>query len=158
MEDCSGDQHWTLNLMRQDKVSRGAVSEILETLAGLGAAWRERRYDDLTQFFAEDMIFMLPGFGGRLEGSAAVIASYQEFMDRVTLTDYRESAHAVDVWADTAVANFEWEMSWLAGGVPNHERGHDVFVVRRLTAGGRWQAVWRTMIFEPSGTEIPPFA
>lgn len=129
--------------------SRGAATEVARTLAALSAAWQGRRYDELAGLLAEDMVFALPGFGGRLEGAAAVVASYREFMERVTLTAYEEAAPAVDVWGDTAVASFRWEMAWLAGGVPNREAGHDVFVLRRAAAGAPWRAVWRTMTFDP---------
>jgi hypothetical protein len=44
------------------------------------------------------MVFALPGFSGRLDGAAAMVASYGEFMERATLTACEESAPAVDVW------------------------------------------------------------
>ena len=135
--------------MIKDEESRQAVTEVVQTLSGLSPAWRERRYETLAQFFAEDMVFTFPGFGGRLEGASAVVESYREFMDRVTLTAYTEATPAVDVWGETAVASFAWEMAWLAGGVPNRESGHDVFVFRRAAPGAPWQAVWRTMTFAP---------
>ena len=116
-------------------------------LAGISAAWRERRYGDLSRFFAEDMVFALPGLSGRLEGRDAIVASYREFMERITLTAYSEDSLAVDIWGDTALATYRWEMQWLAGGVPNHETGHDVFAFRR--ANGAWTAIWRTMMFTP---------
>lgn len=121
---------------------------VAQTLAALSAAWRERRYEDLTEFLAEDMVFALPGLGGRLEGASAVVASYREFMDRVTLTAYTEAEPDVAIWGETAVATFRWEMGWLAGGVPNHETGHDVFVLRRASVGAPWRVVWRTMMFD----------
>jgi ketosteroid isomerase-like protein len=96
--------------------------------------------------FAEDMVFTLPGFSGRLDGREAIVASYREFMERVTLTSYREEPLAVHVWGDTAVASYRWDMAWLAGGVPNHETGHDVFAFRHTN--GAWLAIWRTMTFD----------
>jgi uncharacterized protein (TIGR02246 family) len=142
--------------MIKDEESRQAVTEVVQLLSDLSAAWRERRYENLAQFFAEDMVFTLPGFGGRLEGASAVVASYREFMDRVTLTAYAEATPVVDVWGETVVASFAWEMAWLAGGVPNRESGHDLFVFRRSAPGAQWRAVWRTMTFEPSSAEKAP--
>jgi uncharacterized protein (TIGR02246 family) len=116
-------------------------------LERISAAWQTRRYDDLSQLFAEDMVFSIPGQTPRLEGRDAIVASYREFMDRITLTSYREDLHSVDVWGETAVASFRWDMEWLAAEVPNHETGCDVFAFRHVD--GRWLAVWRTMIFTP---------
>jgi uncharacterized protein (TIGR02246 family) len=124
------------------------ADEVRAALERISAAWQARRYDDLSQLFAEDMVFSIPGQTPRLEGRGAIVASYREFMDRVALTSYREDLHSVDVWGEMAVASFRWDMAWLAGEVPNHETGCDVFAFTR--AGGRWLAVWRTMIFTPT--------
>jgi len=123
--------------------------ELRRVLAALSAAWQGRRYDSLAQIFADNMVFALPASSARLEGARAIIESYREFMDRVTLTEYREEDPCIDIWGDTAVVTYRWEMAWLAGNVPNRETGHDVLVFRR-DPGAPWRAVWRTMSFEPS--------
>ena len=134
--------------------SVAAREAVRRTFLQLSAAWQARRYDELATLLADDMVFALPDFGGRLEGGAAVVASYREFMERITLTAYREDAPTIDVWGDTAVVSYRWEMAWLAGGVANDESDYDVFVFRRMAnsdAGTEpWLAVWRTMTFEPA--------
>jgi uncharacterized protein (TIGR02246 family) len=132
-----------------DSVSLSALDpreEIRRVLAAVSAAWQGRRYDLLAQLFADDMVFALPASSARLDGAQAIVESYREFMDRVTLTEYREEDPSIDVWGDTAVVTYRWEMAWLAGNVPNREAGHDVFVFRR-NPGAPWRAVWRTMSF-----------
>ena len=98
------------------------TSEVRRTVEALSAAWRERRYDALAALFADDMVFALPGFTGRLEGGPAIVASYREFMDRVELTHYQEDAPTIDVWGDTAVVSYRWDMAWVAGGVRDRPR------------------------------------
>jgi uncharacterized protein (TIGR02246 family) len=132
--------------MTRDNMSTDAGDAVRAVAARISAAWQERRYDDLGDLFAEDMAFTFPGMAGRVEGRDAIVASYREFMDRITLTSYVEDPLVVQVWGDTAVAGFRWEMAWLAGGVPNQATGHDVFAFR-LTERG-WRAIWRTMSFD----------
>jgi uncharacterized protein (TIGR02246 family) len=127
-------------------MSTDAMDAVRAATSRISAAWQERRYDDLSRMFAEDMVFTLPGFSGRLEGREAIVTSYREFMERVTLTSYREEQLVVHVWGDTAVASYRWDMAWVAGGVPNHETGQDVFAFRH--ANGTWLAIWRTMTFD----------
>lgn len=122
--------------------------DVAGALARLSAAWQARQYDALEALFDPDIVFALPGGAGRVHGRAAIVESYREFMERATITEYREEPPSIDVWGDTAVATYRWEMAWLAGGVANRESGTDVFVLRR-TAPGAWRAVWRTMIVEP---------
>ena len=105
---------------------------VREVIARDNDEWRDRRYDDLPQMFAEDMVFTLPGFSGRLEGREAIVASYREFMDASRSRPISKDGLVVDAWGDAAVASYRWDMAWLAGGVPNHETGHDVFVFRHL--------------------------
>ena len=139
-----------------------AVRDVVHrTFLQLSAAWQGRRYDELEGLLAEDIVFALPGLEGRLEGAPAVVASYREFMERVTLTAYREETPAIDVWGDTAVLICRWQMEWLAGGVPNAESGHEVFVFRRSPntdpQATSWRAVWRTMTFDaPKATPGAP--
>jgi uncharacterized protein (TIGR02246 family) len=127
-------------------MSSDASDAVRAATARINAAWQERRYDDLRQMFAEDMVFTLPGFTGRIEGPEAIVASYREFIERVRLTSYREDQLVVHVWGDTAIAGYRWDMAWLAGGVPNHETGQDVFAFRHRN--GAWLAIWRTMTFD----------
>jgi hypothetical protein len=121
-------------------------TEIATAMTALSAAWQGRRYDDLAMWFAPDMVFTLPGGAGHLAGPPAIVASYREFMDRITLISYRESTPDIEAWSDLAVVSFTWEMDWLADGVSNHGSGRDIFALRR--AAGRWQAIWRTMSFD----------
>jgi uncharacterized protein (TIGR02246 family) len=124
------------------------VDDVRAVLDRISEAWQTRRYEDLSRLLAQDMVFALPGLTARLEGRDAIVASYREFMDRITLTSYREDEHSINVWGGMAVASFRWDMAWLAGGVPNHEIGRDIFAFRHAGDAG-WIAVWRTMLLEP---------
>src|SRR6266498_4047709 len=105
-----------------------ASSQVLATLGRLSEAWRNRRYAELEGLFDERVIVILPGFAGRLEGREALVRSYQEFMERASLEEYREDTPTIDTWADTAVAYYHWSMTWTAGGKTERGSGHDLFV------------------------------
>ena len=110
-------------------------------------AWRHGRWDALAACFDERMVVVGPGMARRATSGRAAAESYREFMERATLIRYRADEPAVDVWADTAVATFAWEMVWEADGTPHHDVGHDVLVCRRdAAAPDGWLAVWRTMV------------
>jgi hypothetical protein len=71
-------------------------------------------------------------------------------MERVTIQRYEEGEPVVDVWGDTAVAIYRWEMAWTSGGVPKREAGHDILVLRRPAPGdgAAWRVVWRAITSE----------
>ena len=142
----------------KEAAERAAQDERPAVLAFLGrmsAAWQARRYEELAACFDERMVIAAPGFQARVEGREACVESYREFQSRVTITEYREDVPTVDVWGDTAVATYGWEMAWDAGGTHNRESGFDVFVLRRDGgasdggASGVWRAVWRTITPAP---------
>jgi ketosteroid isomerase-like protein len=45
-----------------------ATEGVKAVLAAISSAWQERRYADLSQLIAADMVFTLPGMSGRLVG------------------------------------------------------------------------------------------
>jgi hypothetical protein len=50
----------------------------------------------------------------------------------------------VDIFGDTAIAVYAWNMTYELSGLEYRESGHDVFVFNRDQ--GRWLAVWRVML------------
>jgi hypothetical protein len=55
-----------------------------------------------------------------------------------------ESDAEIDVWGNTAVPSYAWEMHYEMGGANCRESGRDRFVFKR--DGGKWPAVWRAVL------------
>lgn len=119
-------------------------AQVLEVLAEVTRAWRERDFDALPALFAPDMVMALPGLSGYLEGREACIESFRDFTAAASVDRYAESAHRVDVSGDTAVASYRWEMAWTRGGHAHAAAGHDLFALRR--EGDHWLVTWRTLL------------
>jgi hypothetical protein len=126
------------------KSDRAHQSEIRGVLSRLTAAWREERFDELEDILHQSVVFLQPGFKGRVEGRKACVNTYREFMSSAKVVDYTESDVAVDVWGATGVATYRFDMAWEMTGKPHREVGHDIFVFVREDS--RWQVVWRTVI------------
>ena len=121
-----------------------AISEVRTALDTLNAAWRERRFDDLSACVDEHVVMRGPGLQELLRGRDALVKSYADFMAKSDVTEYVESGHAVDRWGTTAVARFDWTMAWTQNGVADRASGHDLFVFQQR--GSRWMAVERVML------------
>lgn len=93
------------------------------------------------------MVTVAPGFAMRGEGREACVQSYRDFMSAAKVIRYRESAPVIDVFGDTGVSTFRWEMTWEMQGQTHDESGHDLFVFARQD--GRWLAAWRTLLVQP---------
>ncbi len=128
------------------RTTEDARAELRAMLRKLSAAWQNRRYEELANLFDENIVMVLPAFSGRIEGREAVVDSYREFMETSAVSDYQEDLPTIDVWGDTAIASYHWEMTWIGGGKVESAAGYDAFVFSRSADDdGSWRAVWRTM-------------
>ena len=126
------------------KSERAHQSEIQGVLSRLTAAWTEERFDELEDILHQSVVFVQPGFAGRVEGRTACVDTYRKFMSSAKLLDYSERDITIDVWGTTAVATYIYDISWEMEGRSRRERGRDLFVFIREES--RWQVVWRTII------------
>lgn len=117
------------------------VSRVLNTI---NDAWLQRRPQDLRDLLHGQMIMVYPGFAGREEGKAAVIAGFEDFSTNARALRFEESDRQVDVVGDAAVASFSFELTYEREGQTYRCIGRDLWVFQRWQ--GAWLAVWRTML------------
>jgi hypothetical protein len=127
---------------------RNQAEDIERLLKTINQSWLEGRWEDLEDSLHQDMVITAPGLKAGGRGREACIQSYRNFAARAEILDYRESDRAIDVWGDTAVASYRYEMSYRLSDQEHHDTGYDVFVFSRQE--GKWRAVWRTIA--PAGT------
>ena len=120
------------------------TAAIRHVVAGISTAWRAGRISELHDFFADDVVLIAPGARARVQGRVAVVETYREFAENTATQDYRELALALDVFGDTAVATYRYEIEWTRDGAQNKEAGSDVLVLSRRA--GKWKVVWRTIV------------
>jgi hypothetical protein len=117
---------------------------VTETLAQINAAWCEGRPRDMAPHLAERIAMVPPGFGGRLEGRDALIASFEAFGREARVHEFTVGEVAVDGTATGAVAQCPFEMVYEREGARWRSRGWDVWAFARAESGS-WVAIWRTM-------------
>ena len=127
------------------------VDEIRELIRRLNDAWVKGQPGQLASFFSEDIVMVLPGFAQRTEGRDACVASYEDFCSQAAILDFELAEPIIDIFGDTAVATYAYEISYEMGGERFKDSGRDLFVFIRQDDG--WQAVWRTMII-PKGEKV----
>lgn len=120
------------------------TDEIWRLVQRMNDAWAKDGPDDLASFFHEDIVMLHPDFTQRTEGKAACVASYQDFREQAAILDFKVSNPGIDVFGDTAIATYSYEIAYEMGGERFNDTGRDVFIFVR--ENGRWLAVWRTMI------------
>jgi hypothetical protein len=121
------------------------AGDVRRALDALNTAWRERRFTDLAASFDEQIVMRGPGLVELARGRDALVESYADFMTRSNVTEYVESGHAIDRWGTTAIARFDWSMTWIQNGKEDRASGQDMFVFQQR--GTQWIAVERVMLY-----------
>ncbi|MBI3845468.1 MAG: nuclear transport factor 2 family protein [Planctomycetes bacterium] len=129
-------------------MSASSKREVRAIVRAINVAWTKGRPKDVGRYFHPDVVFVAPGFRGTVRGRAACVKSFVEFCRVATVRRFRTMAASVDAIVATAVASYRFEIDYEIGGKRCSESGHDLWVFERRR--GKWRAVWRTMIAEPT--------
>jgi hypothetical protein len=121
------------------------MDQVRNTLDAINQAWRERRFDALTELLDEHIVMKGPGLKELVRGRQAAIQSYAQFMAQSNVIEYAESNHAIDVWGAIAAATYDWAMTYKQKDQTRTENGQDMFIFRRDASG--WVAVLRLILF-----------
>jgi uncharacterized protein (TIGR02246 family) len=122
--------------------------EIWQLVQSMNDTWAKGRPGDLASFFREDIVMVHPDFTQRTQGRDACVTSYEDFCEQANILDLKLNNPLIDVFDNTAIATYSYEITYEMGGERFNDTGRDVFVFVR--ENGRWQAAWRTMIMSQS--------
>lgn len=120
------------------------TEEIWRLVQRMNDAWAKDGPEELASFFHENMVMVTPDFNQRTEGRAACVASYDGFRKQAVILDLKISNPGIDVFSDTAIATYSYEIAYQMGGETFNDTGRDIYIFVR--ENGKWLAVWRTMI------------
>lgn len=117
---------------------------IQQRLQDLNRVWVMGNPDALVEYFHEDMVIVTLDFMRRISGRQECIQTYKDFLEQASIDIYDESEPVVDVFGNTAVATYTWDIIYLMDDKRFIETGKDVFVF--VYQNERWLAAWRTII------------
>jgi hypothetical protein len=117
---------------------------VAEAMRRINRAWLEGRVEDLEPAAHPDIVVVLPGFAGRVQGRDQFLAGFRDFREGTTIHGFEEADQQFDVIGDAAVVSFRYELVYERAGERYRATGRDVWVFREQ--GGEWIAVWRAML------------
>lgn len=118
--------------------------EFIEFLTAMDNCWLEGRFDQLSEFLAEDIVVVAPNGKHRVDGIDQAIDSYRQFMLQAHVDRFTSGNHIVTMRGDTAVVEYEWGMTWTMNDAQHDETGREVLVLAYRNSS--WRVVWRTQI------------
>jgi hypothetical protein len=118
--------------------------EIWQLIQDLNDIWVKGRPEDLLDLFHEDMVIISPDFQERGRGKEACMKSYKDFSTQADIKDLKVMNPRIDVYENTAITSYSFEITYEMKDKIFHDTGRDMLVFVR--EGGKWQAVWRTIL------------
>ena len=124
-----------------DESNREGVAAIMRRI---NRAWLDGHVEDLAPMVHPEIVVVIPGFTGRIQGREDFLAGFRDLCQNAKIHEFREQDHQVDLAGDMAVGTFRYEMVYERSGERYRCAGRDLWVFQKL--GGEWVAVWRTML------------
>lgn len=118
--------------------------EIAELVRAINACWVEGRYDDLREYFHEEMVLALPGFEQRIRGAERIIDSYRDFGQQATIHGFTPREPQVDLFESAAMTTTAFVIDYELEGRRYRESGTDLLLFAE--SAGKWRVRWRTLI------------
>lgn len=117
----------------------------------LNNLWVGGNPNQLESFFREDVVILHFDYKTRLRGREAVLNSYREFCDESTVHDFKQFKPVIDVFGNTAVVTYAFEIEYKMGDQTYNESGRDMFIL--VQEASKWLVIWRTMLPDPPETD-----
>ena len=113
--------------------------EVWMTLRSLNDAWTKGNPDDLKEHFHKDMVAITGTDRERIEGREACVTSWSDFANNAQIHYWKEIDPKIQMYGDTAVVTYYFDMSFDMGGQTIDMGGRDMFVF--VKEGGKWWVV-----------------
>ncbi|MBV9199360.1 MAG: nuclear transport factor 2 family protein [Alphaproteobacteria bacterium] len=116
---------------------------VLAMMHRINQAWLDGRLEDLGPMVHPQIVMVLPGFAGRIEGREEFLGGFKDFCENAKVHDFSVHNQQADIAGGTAVVTFRYEMVYERSGERYRSRGRDLWVFQSEESG--WKAVWRMM-------------
>lgn len=113
--------------------------EVWNTVRALNDAWTKGKPEDLNNYFHERMVAITATDRERLEGRQACFTSWNNFTKAANIHHWKELEPRIQLYGNTAVVTYYFDMSFTMGGQTIDLGGRDMFVF--VKEGGKWLAV-----------------
>ena len=124
------------------------MADIEQFVRELNKAWQEGRYEELREFYHEDVVLLAPARDELIEGVEKVIQSYRDFGAQATLRLFDITDIRVYDYGSISMCHMRFAIDYELDSVRMREEGLEVYAID--TSGDRPGIVWRTQISPPS--------
>ena len=123
--------------------SEESISEIKSVLKSVNVSWSSGKPEELNNYFHDDIVILSPELKILGAGKADCIQSYVDFLDRSRVIEYTDTDPEIRIFEDTAIAFYNYKVSWKTGETLFNEAGQELYVFAKQN--GKWLVVMREL-------------
>jgi len=121
-----------------------AEKDIENILQDINKSWTQGHPKELEKYFHSDIVIQGPGFQNPIKGKNNCVKHYEDFSAHTKIKNYGDSEYVVNIWDETAVASYKFDIEFEADGEIRKESGHELYTF--LKDSGAWKVVWSTIV------------
>jgi hypothetical protein len=140
----TGQQHYqflTSKNISEETTLNKDQKQLWKLIRKINNCWHRGNPLELSDFFDQNVVFNSPDFKRQIIGKDNCIRTYIDFMNNSKVLIYNESNPAVQLFANTAVVTYDFEMKYEQNNNTYHETGTDILIFERRQ--GLWKVIWR---------------
>ncbi len=117
-------------------------TKIWETIQAMNQCWTcgdLNELDKLNNYFHDTMVAITPTDKNRRQGKKACVQGWQSFAENVRIHSWKETDPEIQVYGNTAVVTYYFDMSFEMGGQTINMGGRDM--ITAIFENGEWWIV-----------------
>ena len=122
-----------------DEFGNAEEANVWRTVQDMNRAWTTGNPEKLRDYFHDEMIAITATDHDRLAGRQACLDSWTRFAVSAEIHSFTESDPRVQLYGDTAIVTYYYDMSFQMDGQTTRASGRDMFVM--IKREGKWWAV-----------------
>jgi Domain of unknown function (DUF4440) len=118
--------------------------DVRTSLQRINSVWLAGHVQGLEALLDPNIVMVLPGFTGRIQGRERFLAGFRDFCENAQVHGFTDRDYEIDIIGDAAVITFRYEMIYERSGERYRATGRDLWIFQAQDKG--WIAVWRAML------------
>ena len=125
------------------------MTDIDKFVRDLNTAWGDHRYEDLYEYFHDDVVMLSPGTSEPIVGIEPMVQSYRQFVSMGTIHAFNITGLRVYEYGTISMCHMQFEVDYEMKTGRFREEGLEVYAID--TSGADPKVIWLTQIVMKPG-------
>ena len=123
---------------------KALIRKIIQIING---AWINNNLEILNDYFDDKMIIITQELKNKAAGREACIMNYKKFIETIILLDFNQGEPIIELWNNSAIAVYNYEITYKAKDKKIFKKGEDIIVFNREDIEDNyWKAVFQKVV------------